>query len=61
MLYIIIRRRAIYKRDAVLQHIIHSSLDVSVLLGVYLAEVELDAEQEVAAKDIAVDVFHIFG
>ena len=49
MLYIIIRRRAIYKRDAVLQHVEHRILDVAVFLGVYLAEVELDAEQEVAA------------
>ena len=44
-----------------LQHVEHRILDFAVLLGVYLAEVELDAEQEVAAKDIAVDVFHIFG
>ena len=44
-----------------LHHIEHRILDVSVLLGIHLTEVELYAEQEVAAKDVAVDVFHIFG
>ena len=44
-----------------LQHVEHRILDLAVLLSVYLAEVELYAEQEVTAKDVVIYVFHIFG
>ena len=47
-------------RSQLLHHIEHRALDIAIFLGIHFSEVELDAEQEVTAEDVAVYVFHIF-
>ena len=43
----------------ILKHILHCLLDITILLGVHLTEVERHIEKEIASENILISVFHI--